>query len=101
MNRPGRTRTYNPRFWSALPTTPASKRLLIFKDLALSEQRRRRWTTPALALILALRTIGDQPRVPCPAARHRQLCVVRFRVPGPPTPTHIGVQPSDRLSSPE
>jgi len=53
-NRPGRNRTCNPRFWSALAATLASKRLLIFKDLARSEQRRRRWTTPALALILAL-----------------------------------------------
>jgi hypothetical protein len=31
------------------------QRLLIFKDLALSQQRRRCWTTPALALILALK----------------------------------------------
>ena len=60
MNRPGRTRTYNPRFWSALPATPALRGLLIFKDLARTYQRRRRWTTPALALILALpnRTLG-------------------------------------------
>ena len=55
MNRPGRTRTYNPRFWSALPATPALRGLLIFKDLARTYQRRRRWTTPALALILALK----------------------------------------------
>src|SRR2546428_1397643 len=38
----------------SLPATPALKRLLIFKDLALDQQRRRRWTTPALALIPAL-----------------------------------------------
>src|SRR6266571_9338779 len=63
MNRPGRTRTYSPRFWSALPATPALKGSLIFKDLARSEQRRRRWTTPALALILAL---GGAARcIPC------------------------------------
>src|SRR6266581_3928671 len=54
-SRPGRNRTCNPRFWSAVPATPALERLLIFKDLALSEQRRRRWTTLALALFLALR----------------------------------------------
>ena len=45
-------------FWSALPATPGLNRLLIFKDLARSEQRRRRWTTPALALILALKAVG-------------------------------------------
>src|SRR5207244_11459229 len=54
-NRPGRNRTCNPRFWSALPATPALKRLLIFNDLAPSPQRPRCWTTPALALILTLR----------------------------------------------
>ena len=54
-NRPGRNRTGNPRFWSALPATPALKRLLIFNELAPSPQRPRCWTTPALALILALR----------------------------------------------
>ena len=32
-NRPGRNRTCNPRFWSALLATPALKGLLIFKDL--------------------------------------------------------------------
>jgi hypothetical protein len=53
-NRPGRTRTCNPRFWSPPAATPASQRLLIFKDLAPTQQRRRRWTAPALALILAL-----------------------------------------------
>src|SRR6266581_3853721 len=58
MNRPGRTRTYSPRFWSALLATPASKRLLIFKDLALDQQRRRRWTTPALTLFQTLSTRG-------------------------------------------
>src|SRR5437667_1707651 len=57
-SRPGRNRTCNPRFWSPLPATPALERLLIFKDLAPSEQRRRRWTTPALALILALSRTG-------------------------------------------
>src|SRR6266516_2867858 len=55
MNRPGRNRTCNPRFWSALPATPALQHWLIFKDLALGQQRWRRWTTPALALILTLR----------------------------------------------
>src|SRR5437016_8529084 len=54
-NRPGRNRTCNPRFWSATVATPALKRLLIFNDLAPSEQRRRCWTTPALALFLALK----------------------------------------------
>src|SRR2546425_1582702 len=53
-NTPGRNRTCNPRFWSALPATPALQRLLIFNELALSHQRRRCWTTPALTLILAL-----------------------------------------------
>ena len=53
-DRPGRNRTCNPRFWSAVPATRALKPLLIFNDLASSEQRRRCWTTPALALILAL-----------------------------------------------
>src|SRR5207302_2736266 len=33
-SRPGRNRTCNPRFWSALPATPALKRSLIFNDLA-------------------------------------------------------------------
>ena len=37
-----------------LPATLAWQGLLIFKDLARTYQRRRRWTTPALALILAL-----------------------------------------------
>src|SRR5439155_5579337 len=55
VNRPGRNRTCNPRFWSAVPATPALQRLLIFNDLAPSPQRPRCWTTPALALILALR----------------------------------------------
>ena len=41
--------------FGALLATPALQPLLIFKHLALSEQRRRRWTTPSLALILALR----------------------------------------------
>jgi hypothetical protein len=54
-NRPGRNRTCNPRFWSPLLATPASERLLIFNDLALGQRRWRCWTTPALALILALR----------------------------------------------
>src|SRR5260370_41250933 len=53
-NRPGRTRTCSPRFWSPFPATPVLHRLLIFNDLALGQQRRRRWTTPALALTLAL-----------------------------------------------
>ncbi len=53
-DRPGRNRTCNPRFWSALPATPALQRLLIFKNLAPGQQRERCWTTPALALILAL-----------------------------------------------
>src|SRR6266851_2774118 len=53
-NRPGRNRTCNPRFWSPLLATPALQRLLIFKDLASGQQRRRCWTTPALTLILAL-----------------------------------------------
>src|SRR5260370_17546575 len=60
-NRPGRTRTCSPRFWSPLLATPALHRLLIFNDLALGEQRRRCWTTPALALSLALRTIWPDP----------------------------------------
>src|SRR5437667_685347 len=55
-NRPGRNRSCNPRFGSAAAATPALKRLLILKDLASGHRRRRRWTTPALALILALRT---------------------------------------------
>src|SRR6266849_8283724 len=54
-NRPGRNRTCNPRFWSPLLAAPALQRLLIFNDLAFAQQRRRRSTTPALALILALR----------------------------------------------
>src|SRR5260370_19217151 len=53
-NRPGRTRTCSPRFWSPLLATPALHRLLVFNDLAFGQQRRRCWTTPALALILAL-----------------------------------------------
>src|SRR5207247_2833854 len=52
---PGRNRTCNPRFWSALLATPALDRLLILKDLPRSEERQRHWMTPALALILALR----------------------------------------------
>src|SRR5438876_680814 len=71
-NRPGRNRTCNPRFWSAPLATPALKRLLIFKDLALGDQRRRRWTTPALALILAL---GGAARcIPC-----RNISPLRLR----------------------
>ena len=54
-SRPGRNRTCNPRFWSALLATPALNRLLILKDLPRSEERQRHWMTPALALILALR----------------------------------------------
>jgi len=54
-SRPVRNRTCNPRFWSALPATPALKPLLIFNDLGPGQQRRRRWTTPALTLFLALR----------------------------------------------
>src|SRR6266566_6354705 len=54
-SRPGRNRTCNPRFWSALPATPALKPLLIFNDLGPGQQRRRRWTTPALTLFLAPR----------------------------------------------
>jgi len=82
MNRPGRTRTYSPRFWSALPETPASKGLLIFKNLALCQRRGRRWTTPALALFLALNRCLDeqQPLEPpephsgaLPAARGPEL----------------------------
>src|SRR3989454_12367700 len=61
-NRPGRNRTCNPRFWSVAAATPALKRLLICKHLALRDQRRRRWTTPALALILALRGAGPADR---------------------------------------
>src|SRR6266851_5309342 len=53
-NRPGRTRTCSPRFWSPLLATPALQRLLIFNDLALGQQRRRCWTPPALRLILTL-----------------------------------------------
>ncbi len=60
-NRPGRNRTCNPRFWSAIPATPALQRLLIFNDLAPSEQRRRCWTTPALALSLTLCGITPSP----------------------------------------
>src|SRR5713226_2370582 len=45
------------------PSTPALHRLLIFNDLALGQQRRRRWTPPALALILTLRkTNSDAPQ---------------------------------------
>ena len=69
-SRPGRNRTCNPRFWSALLATPALQHLLIFRDLALGQQRWRRWTTPALALILAL------PNSPLGPARH-----ARERVP--------------------
>src|SRR5712692_6877860 len=62
-NRPGRTRTCSPRFWSPLLATPALQRLLIFKDLARGHQRRRCWTPPALALILTLRkTNSDAPQ---------------------------------------
>src|SRR5260370_21388655 len=62
-HRPGRTRTCSPRFWSPLLATPALHRLLIFNDLALGQQRRRRWTPPALALILTLRkTNSDAPQ---------------------------------------
>src|SRR5216683_506819 len=62
-NRPGRNGTCNPRFWSPLLATPALHRLLIFNDLALGQQRRRRWTPPALALILTLRkTNSDAPQ---------------------------------------
>jgi len=43
-----------PRFWSPPLATPALQRLLIFNDLALGQQRRRCWTTPALALFLSL-----------------------------------------------
>src|SRR5216683_8343044 len=64
-NRPGRTRTCSPRFWSPLLATPALERLLILKDLALGHQRRRCWTTPALALFLALRRAGPQPQRLC------------------------------------
>src|SRR5260370_4613648 len=53
-HRPGRNRTCSPRFWSPLLATPALQHLVIFNDLALGRQRRRCWTTPALALILAL-----------------------------------------------
>ena len=53
-DRPGRTRTCNARFWSVAAATPALKPLLIFRDLGPGQQRRRRWTTPALTLILAL-----------------------------------------------
>ncbi len=77
-NRPGRNRTCNPRFWSALPATPALQRLLIFKNLALSEQRRRRWTTPALALILALKTIRP--------TRRRQLFIAPISARIAPSP---------------
>src|SRR2546422_3312422 len=73
-DRPGRNRTCNPRFWSAVLATPALQPLLIFKHLALSEQRRRRWTTPALALILALRRRARQPihRPRAPASPRRR-----------------------------
>src|SRR6266852_1958505 len=54
-NRPGRDRTCNPRFGSPLLVTPALQSLLVFRDSALSHQRRRCWTTPALTLLLALR----------------------------------------------
>src|SRR5713226_4847557 len=64
-NRPGRNRTCNPRFWSALPATPALQRLLIFKDLAPGQQRRRRWTTLALALIPALAGATAASRSQC------------------------------------
>ena len=80
-SRPGRNRTCNPRFWSALRATPALQRLLTFKDLALSHQRRRRWTTPALALILALRRTDPVrqtrrfPGCPCPALVLSQICL--------------------------
>src|SRR5260370_38314639 len=63
-NRPGRTRTCSPRFWSPLLATPALERLLIFNDLAPGQQRRRCWTKPELALSLALRRgvlQGDAP----------------------------------------
>jgi hypothetical protein len=43
-------------FGGPLLGTPALQRSLIFNDLALSQERRRCWTTPALALILALKT---------------------------------------------
>jgi hypothetical protein len=62
VNRPGRNRTCNPRFWSPLLATPTLQRLLIFKDLALGQQRRRCWTTPALTLILALPQAGPADR---------------------------------------
>src|SRR5260370_4624783 len=63
-NRPGRTRTCSPRFWSPLLATPVLHRLLIFNDLAPGQQRRRCWTTPALALSLALRRVGLQGDAP-------------------------------------
>src|SRR5260370_1264102 len=68
-NRPGRTRTCSPRFWSPLLATPALHRLLIFNDLALGQQRRRRWTPPALTLFLALFHAAD--RHPASLARRR------------------------------
>ena len=75
VNRPGRNRTCNPRFWSPLLATPAVQRLLILNDLALAQQRRRCWTTPALALILALFNAAEvvaqrrAPRQVAPLAR--------------------------------
>src|SRR5260370_12454258 len=76
-NRPGRTRTCSPRFWSSLLATPALQRLLIFNDLALGHQRRRCWTTPALALILALGHLfrRTKPTDPLPLFRLRSTSV--------------------------
>jgi hypothetical protein len=44
-----------PAFGSPLLVTPALQSLLVCRDSALSQQRRRCWTTQALTLILALR----------------------------------------------
>src|SRR5260370_21532311 len=78
-NRPGRTRTCNPRFWSPLLATPALQRLLIFNDLAFGHQRPRCWTPPALALILTLRkTNSDAPR---DEGRTRSARLTRARAP--------------------
>src|SRR5260370_14984579 len=76
-NRPGRTRTCSPRFWSSLLATPALQRLLIVNALSLGHQRRRCWTTPALALILALGHLfrRTKPTDPLPLFRPRSTSV--------------------------
>src|SRR6266851_5553568 len=65
-NRPGRDRTCNPRLGSPLLVTPALQRLVVFRVSALSQQRRRCWTTQALTLILAVRR-SRPARLACPA----------------------------------